>query len=201
MFDKAGFYASVRHGSGKLANVISLARRRSGLSQVAFARPLVSQFPDGRGYSCDQIVAVLKSHVNRGIAYSKRAASSRNAVIGHAVNRNWFEARVVLCRLLPASGPAAVARFVISLGINAINRVVQRWALAHVGKEGFITIPPLADGNSPSTVARPILVFGSVAPPAHPTPDFIGGAVLPIFRVAMSQVAIPMSHVTCIAAR
>jgi len=63
--------------------------------------------------------------------------------------------RPFIALLLRSRGPAAVARFVIAVVVDAVNR--QSWrAIAHVVAEVFKARPPFADGDPAATVERKV---------------------------------------------
>jgi len=81
---------------------------------------------------------------------------------------------IVLLHL--ARCPAAIARFVISVVVNAVNRVFRSWAASHIFKEieeGFI--PPVTDGNSAPSVVFEEWVFGIATAIAHGKPGIVLG--------------------------
>src|SRR5207253_2509017 len=78
--------------------------------------------------------------------------------------------------LLEVRGPAAVARFVVSIRLYAIERCARR-LLAHVGDEAREAVrpqPSLADRDPSTAVVLPLL--GTRIPTArdHPTPRIVG---------------------------
>jgi hypothetical protein len=66
--------------------------------------------------------------------------------------------------------PTAVVRFVISIVVNAVERVVGRWAKTHIGEECFEDSPSFADFNSSASVFREARMVSSEASFSHVYP-------------------------------
>ena len=73
---------------------------------------------------------------------------TRYALVGVQLRASLIKA------LLLRRGPSAIARFVITIGVDAINRVLAGWARPHVGVEGGERFQP-ADADTHSTPAVP----------------------------------------------
>lgn len=81
--------------------------------------------------------------------------------------------RPAILRLLLPGRPAAVARLVVAVVVDALQRVTVR-ARPHVLQEGGETIaPPTADGNATPAIPAVIGMLGVRAPLAHLVPDAI----------------------------
>lgn len=100
----------------------------------------------------------------------------------------------VFGELLQASRPPAVPRLVISIAVQAINRVARR-ALTHVRKEiDKRAIPALAHLNSPTAILREILKVRVFAAPLHPNPDAVSRASFAATLVAVLQASVGICH-------
>jgi hypothetical protein len=76
------------------------------------------------------------------------------------------------------SRPAAVARFVVSIVVDAINRVAGRWARPHVGNEISKGFPSVTDGNATASVPMVLIgLAGMAAPVQHRFPSGVFGRV------------------------
>jgi hypothetical protein len=66
--------------------------------------------------------------------------------------------------LFDVGRPAAVARFIVAVGINPVQRC-SVWSLAHVGEEGAeIEVPSVAHRNATPSVLCEMRIAGLVAP-------------------------------------
>lgn len=92
-----------------------------------------------------------------------------------------------ISRLLARKSPAAIAGFIISIIINAINGMAQGRPAAHVRKKCLETISPafanLDAPSSPSCIAR---VIGIVAAKFHLCPDTMLGTLTEIMSPLIS---------------
>ena len=85
--------------------------------------------------------------------------------------------------LLLARRPAAVARLVVAVPIDPVDRVVEAGAWAHVGEEVFELQPPLADDYAATAVALEGRVSWVRAATAHRGPGSVGRRVRPAMLV------------------
>jgi hypothetical protein len=88
--------------------------------------------------------------------------------------------------LLLRGGPTAVARFVVAVVVDAINRK-SIGPLAHVGKELFKRIPSSAYRNSPSSIVLKVLTAWIGASFNHSSPNTISFGSNSICGVAMTM--------------
>jgi hypothetical protein len=49
-------------------------------------------------------------------------------------------------------GPSAVDGLIVAVIVNAINGMLRGRTPAHIGEEGFILVPSLANGNSTASI-------------------------------------------------
>ncbi len=78
----------------------------------------------------------------------------------------------LVSRLLRGRGPAAIRRFVVAIGIDAVKRHARR-LLAHIGKEVGEVLPSRADRDAASAVGREAGVSEIAAPRSHASPRVI----------------------------
>lgn len=70
-----------------------------------------------------------------------------------------------------AINPTAIARFVVALIVDAVNRVLGAGAWPHVGHEqGERTAPAIAHGNPTSAVILELVRVGVITPRQHRSP-------------------------------
>lgn len=87
----------------------------------------------------------------------------------HAPRRLSVTAPVAL--LLRPCGPAAVARLVVAIVVDAVQRVISRRSPAHVGEERFVgDCPSLTDGDPSAAIVSVLFVAGTQATSAHASP-------------------------------
>lgn len=78
-----------------------------------------------------------------------------------------------------ASRPSAVRRLVVSVVVDAIERMLPRWTWPHVAKEVLKSPPSLADRDASPPVVRERAVKGVSAAPQHLRPRVVlSGRVL-----------------------
>ena len=100
-----------------------------------------------------------------------------------AVDRYLSRARRVLALLFVGS-PAAVRRRVVSVVVNALQRVARRRSLAHVGQEGLKGFtPPITHRYPSTTVPRPVVAPRVCASRDHAFPSSV------FWRAALSMCA------------
>jgi hypothetical protein len=90
-----------------------------------------------------------------------------------------------IASLLRLSGPLAVFGFVVSVVVDSVYGIPCDWTRSHVGKKCFKptrTSPPLANGDSASSVTIKMIEAWVTASLIHPNPDSIFGRV----RLSMS---------------
>lgn len=88
-------------------------------------------------------------------------------------------------RLIFQRNPLAIARLVITVIVDAFNRVAFR-ARSHVCQESLKTVPSFADLNASTAVAVKSLVFWVGASLAHHKPDRISRFSLAVSPDAMT---------------
>lgn len=104
------------------------------------------------------------------------------AVMGHEM----IISPVILLFFL--SRPTAIARFVITAVLSAINGVLGSRSFAHVSKKVFKRVKPtLADGNTASAVVVETIVLRAGASANHAVPAFVRSARVSSARVAMLE--------------
>lgn len=76
--------------------------------------------------------------------------------------------------LLCPRRPSHIARFVMSVVVDAIERVIRRWAWPHIREEGVETATPaVAHGYAATTIVRERLHSWVMTAAAHVNPDLI----------------------------
>ena len=73
--------------------------------------------------------------------------------------------------LLFARCPAAVARLVVPIVIDALQRVLWRGLVAHIGVKVFKLAPAFADANAAPSVPLKVLMLWIIAPMKHRIPS------------------------------
>jgi hypothetical protein len=72
---------------------------------------------------------------------------------------------VTITNLFSGGCPSAIGRFVISVIVDPIDRMLFRWWFAHIGKKGFKTAAPsVAHLDSTASVSMEKISFGVIAP-------------------------------------
>src|SRR5688572_6652347 len=74
-------------------------------------------------------------------------------------------------------GPAAVARLVVAVHVEPVERVFRRRPRTHVLQERFERIPPLADADAPAAVVLVTRVVRVLAALPHVMPGVVFGRV------------------------
>lgn len=87
-----------------------------------------------------------------------------------------FGVPALVALLLAARCPATVAKFVVAVIVNAVQRVFRGWAPANISQEGFVGLLPLAtDGNAAPSVTGIPLMFRVATPLPHVDPCHVLG--------------------------
>src|SRR5688572_12784385 len=81
-----------------------------------------------------------------------------------------FAARASVVGLLDRSGPAAVARFIVTIVVDTVNRRPRR-TFTHVLDEHGEVAPPLADRDAATAVLSELRVTRPLTPSAHVRPE------------------------------
>lgn len=90
-----------------------------------------------------------------------------------AINRK-NDVRTSVVVLFKLCGPSNISRFVVSIVVDAIKRVISRWSDSHVFKEGSKrVIPTFADLDTASTVVVVDSKRRIVTPTSHVYPCVI----------------------------
>lgn len=119
-----------------------------------------------------------------------------------AVVRDATGARRVLALFLHR-GPTAIDRFVVAIVVDALNRVLQRRARTHVGKEARERLAPrCADFDSAASVTVVVGTRGVLASHDHVLPDTILGRLAHAVRARSrsARVVIEATATRCMAA-
>lgn len=96
-----------------------------------------------------------------------------------------------IVNLLKACRPPAVARFVVSVVVDAIN-LKTRWAFSHVfQKRCERETPPLANPNAATAVVFEGFIGRVVAAANHIHPAIVGAASFAATIVSVSQLRLP----------
>ena len=90
--------------------------------------------------------------------------------------------------LIQAARPSAVARFVVSIYINTINRCSDKWARSNVSDECFKRrLPFFADADTATAVILVIWAMLGTTAHSHVHPTMIFGAKASAAGIAMLQ--------------
>ena len=73
-------------------------------------------------------------------------------------------------RLLFLCCPSAVAGFIVTVVVDAINRQFARWPFSHIGQEVLKLTPPIAHANAPSAIVLVCPIGAAIADVKHSTP-------------------------------
>lgn len=165
------------------------------LPPIALARPLVRQAMLGCRDRLLDTVTGLEA-LRDGSGTNPMGCASCGAIgIIDAFDGYWAQIPLVFGKLLSACRPATIGRFIATIWIKAVNRVVKGWTLTHVLQEGHKRfIPPAAHLNPASAVFREVFEFGVLAPALHSNPDAVGRAALPADFVPVLQSPVRISH-------
>jgi len=109
--------------------------------------------------------------MNRTVRYADQLRQIFQCA-GDAVER--VELRATLIDALSIrNGPSAICRFVIAIGVDAIQRMVRGWAQSHIREEILEGLQPSrTDANASATVLCEFLSRGIRTPLAQITPCF-----------------------------
>jgi hypothetical protein len=92
--------------------------------------------------------------------------------------------------LLAACRPTHIARFVVTIVIDPIDRIVWRWALTDISEKGRKVVSPfVADGYAPTPIAEKLLRVRVVATLFDTKPDAIQRMDRPNARQAVCDCA------------
>ena len=69
--------------------------------------------------------------------------------------------------------PAAVFGAVVSIVINAVNRVMLAWSRPHIFVKGEEVVPSFANSNPSAAIVFVLMVIGIVAAPFHVSPVIV----------------------------
>jgi len=133
-----------------------------------------------------------------------RVAESRVEDVGHAIGGKLADRndladgqlgapvelaaiRSTAAHLLLGSRPTAVARFVVSFVVDAVQRQPGR-ARPHVREEVLETAPAVADGDAPAAVTRVVPARRCAAPLQHALPRVVGS------RATASGMSMTLEH-------
>ena len=103
------------------------------------------------------------------------ASDARPLLIGMSLSetRNQHVASGI-SRLFRPCGPSAVASFIRAIVVDSIQRVLGRWAQAHVSEKRPERCIPFFADSDPTRAIQPIRRRGGVvAPLLHPSPDVV----------------------------
>ena len=69
--------------------------------------------------------------------------------------------------------PFAILRRIVTIVINAVNRMIRAWSFAHVGKKVFKLQPTVTNSNTASSIVHPLTQSGVATSAPHPLPTAI----------------------------
>ncbi len=119
---------------------------------------------DGRTPS----VSMWETHITRRHGRpTRRRASTRTSRLGwQALNlpgaqqlpeaSGMLSVNALVALLFGSCRPSAIRRLIVSVVVDSVNRVVGRWATAHVGKKRFVGVPAFTDGDATVGVILPL---------------------------------------------
>ena len=81
--------------------------------------------------------------------------------------------RTLVVHLIDAVRPSAIARFIVAVVIDALNRVTF-WAITHVCVKGSKGLPLWTNGDSTPTINRVLVVVRVAASRLHVAPAVVG---------------------------
>jgi hypothetical protein len=93
--------------------------------------------------------------------------------------------RATIVILLQVRGPAAIAWFVVSAVIDAVEGVETGWPTAHVFQKVFVGNPALAYGDATTAVIWKLLMGFVSTAAKHLRPSAILGSLLPVAALAV----------------
>lgn len=166
-----------------------------GFRQVAFAGSFARKPILFSGDGFLNRITRFQPFINRGWADAIGSASRRSIRVVHTVNRDGAQIALVLGGLLQRCSPTAIARLIVSVGIQPINRVIQRRADTHVVQERHKRrLPTLTHPDPTASIFREVLVGSVFAPRFHTNPNTIRWASFATKFVAVLQSAVRVSH-------
>ena len=86
-----------------------------------------------------------------------------------------YDAGAAIGVLFRRGGPSTVARLVVAVIVNTINRFSNRW-FAHIGQKVLELLPSFADSNAAAAVSAPVSVLWVGASVAHASPARINAS-------------------------
>jgi hypothetical protein len=117
-------------------------------------------------------------------------SSDQPSATKHSDALRRFGVAPLVSLLFASSGPATVVRFVVSVIVDAIKRMIGGRTSAHVGQEVFVrTAPPIAHLESATAVTWIPLVRRIRATLTHINPCVVLGRPLAATGIAVSRVA------------
>ena len=139
-----------------MTRLLAPSARPDGLGQSALYRPVVMRQPQVKHVH-------LYAKFSRPLGYGQRLAVECQITV-----------IALIARLFRNRCPAAIARLIVTVIVDTVNRMLRARARPHVGKEGLVGIsPPLADGNAAAAVPMPVMAFGVGATVDHVAPSLI----------------------------
>lgn len=171
------------------------------LGQVALSRPLARELSLGRRYSLFNGVSGLDALVGGSRRDAMLSARCGNSRVGNARNSDRPQVALILGRLLDRVSPAAIARSIRPVRVEAVNRMPGRRAFAHVPKErNERSAPFFTHVNAASAIFGKVLGARVLATMLHAQPDLVGKAFTASL-VSMLKATVRISHVKWIANR
>lgn len=113
----------------------------------------------------------LGRSLNDGVNFEAAQVGKLDGLIGSAFYYS-YSRYPLIALLLALCRPFAIAWFVISVIVDALNGVL-RWALSHIGNKAFKGQPSIANGNPASAVILPRYVRWIVAPAENSSPNIV----------------------------
>lgn len=198
--NKQAFYKSVRSGIlNKPTRRISQSFWGAAVPQITFPSSSIGEMIGRRADCSFYAMPAFKAHVYGGRRYSENTTSGSDARVCNTIYCNGAERPFVLGNLLKASSPTAVIRRIPLRWIEAINRMIETWPLAHISQErGERFTPPIANHNPLRPIFGEVLKLWVPAPSLHAEPYFIRGTSIGLRPVAMFKAAVRFIHVNCI---
>src|SRR5260221_710578 len=104
------------------------------------------------------------------------------------LNRGGNIGLTAICNLLFASRPAAVARLIVSVIVDAVQRMKARRPWSHICEKVGEAGPPLTDFDSSASVVLPVSCARVVAARAHINPSVVLRQMFSALRRTMHKV-------------
>lgn len=150
---------------------------------------MIRKFPP-RGCQCNvRRNSRLDPLPDHAIGQTKVLAGGRDRMESLAANNDRDHVAPVLGALNVRCNPTAITRFVMAVGVFAVDLVRRGWARAHVRQERRKRlVPPLADSYATAAPMLEVMAGRTRAPFLHAEPRFVFGGHAGASFVAVNDV-------------